>query len=174
MTTTTPSAPLHALTDGYAPADEHHPLAAYGGLLAVFGTSLTGALALLRATGRELPERPRAGDLLLTGIATQKVSRLLAKDRVTGAIRAPFTRYQESSGHGEVEEQPRGSGAQRAIGELLVCPFCLGQWVASAFAVGLVAAPRVTRFVAGICVSSTLADLLQLGYKAAEDRASAG
>lgn len=169
MTTTT-SAPRDALTDGYAPADEHHPLAAYSGLIAVFGTSLAGALTLLRATGRDLPERPRADDLLLTGIATYKISRLLAKDRVTGAIRAPFTRYQESSGHGEVEEQPRGTGARRAIGELLVCPFCLGQWVASALAVGLVAAPRQTRFVAGICVSSTLADVLQIGYKAAEDR----
>ena len=156
---------------GYAPAGEERPLAGYGVLMGSFGAALTGALALLRASGRTLPEGPRASDLLLGGIATHKVSRLLAKDRVTSAIRAPFTRYQEDAGHGEIEEQPRGSGLRLAIGELLVCPFCLAQWIAAAFAVGLVAAPRLTRFVAGIYVAETISDVLQLAYKAAEDRA---
>jgi hypothetical protein len=95
---------------------------------------------------------------------------MVAKDRATSFIRAPFTRYQEASGHGEVEEQPRGSGLRLAIGELLVCPYCLAQWLSAAFAVGLVAAPRATRFVAGIYVAETLSDVLQLAYRAAEDR----
>jgi uncharacterized protein DUF1360 len=167
----TVSAPLHDLADGYAPADEHRPLASYAVLSATFGMTLAGALAALRASGRELPERPRAGDLVLAGIATHKVSRLLAKDRVTSFVRAPFTRYQEPAGHGELEEQPRGRGIRLAIGELLVCPYCLAQWIAASFAVGLVAAPRATRFVAGIYVAETLSDVLQLAYKAAEDRA---
>jgi hypothetical protein len=167
---TTATAPVEDLATGYAPPGEHRPLAAYGGLIATFGGSLAGALALLRAAGRELPERPGAGDLLLSAVATHKVSRLLAKDRVTSVLRAPFTRYQEAAGHGEVEEEPRGRGARLAIGELLVCPFCLAQWVAAAFAIGLVAAPRLTRFVAGIYVAETLSDVLQLAYKAAEDR----
>jgi hypothetical protein len=168
---TTASAPVDTVVSGYAPPGEERPLAAYTAIIATFGAALAGALALLRASGRELPERPRAGDLLLTAVATHKVSRLLAKDRVTSAIRAPFTRYQEPAGHGEVEEQPRGSGLRLALGELLVCPFCLAQWVAAAFSVGLVAAPRVTRFIAGIYVAETLSDVMQLAYKAAEDRA---
>lgn len=155
---------------GYAP-HEHRPLPAYAGLTAAFGASLGGALAALRASGRELPERPGAGDLLLAGVATHKVCRLLAKDKVTSFLRAPFTRYQEPAGHGEVEEAPRGTGLRYAVGELLVCPYCLAQWVAAGFAVGLVAAPRETRFVAGMYTAETLADILQLAYKALEDRA---
>jgi hypothetical protein len=168
---TTATAPIENVVTGYAPPGEHRPLGAYAGIITAFGLYLGGALALLRARGRELPERPGAGDLLLSAVATHKVSRLLAKDRVTSAIRAPFTRYQEAAGHGEVEEEPRGRGLRLAIGELLVCPFCLAQWVAATFAIGLVAAPRLTRFIAGIYVAETLADVMQLAYKAAEDRA---
>jgi Protein of unknown function (DUF1360) len=152
---------------GYAPR-EQRPLAAYTGLTAAFGIALGGALVALR---RELPERISTRDLALAGIATHKLSRLLAKDKVTSFIRAPFTRYQEPAGHGELEEAPRGSGARYAVGELLVCPYCLAQWVAAGFVVGLVAAPRPTRVVAGIYAAETLADFLQLAYAAAEDRA---
>jgi hypothetical protein len=166
----TATAPAQDAVAGYAP-HEHRPLAAYAGLTAAFGATLGGALVALRAAGRELPESLSAGDLALAGVATHKVSRLLAKDKVTSFIRAPFTRYQEPAGHGELEEAPRGSGARYAIGELLVCPYCLAQWVAAGFAVGLVAAPRTTRLVAGIYAAETLSDFLQLAYKAAEDRA---
>jgi hypothetical protein len=167
----TAASPLDAIVSGYAPAEEERPLAAYSALTAVFGTSMVSSLVLLRASGRELPERPRAGDLLLLGVATHKLSRLVTKDRVTSFIRAPFTRYQEPAGHGEVEEQPRGHGLRLALGELLVCPYCVAQWIAGGLAVGLVAAPRTTRFIAGIYVAETVSDVLQLAYKAAEDRA---
>lgn len=163
------TAPIEDAVAGYAPHD-HRPLGAYAGLTTAFGAAFAGALAALQAGGRELPERLSLGDLALTGIATHKVTRLLAKDKVTSFIRAPFTRYQESSGQGELEEAARGTGMRFAIGELLVCPYCLAQWVASGFAVGLVAAPRTTRFVAGIYVAETVSDFLQLAYKAAEDR----
>jgi hypothetical protein len=156
---------------GYAPAHEHRPLAAYAALTGGFAAAIGGALVAMRAAGRELPERPAAADLLLAGVATHKVSRLLARDKVTSFLRAPFTRYQEAGGHGEVEEQPRGSGMRLAMGELLVCPYCLGQWVAAGFACGLVAAPRLTRFVAGIYVAETVSDVLQLAYRALEERA---
>ena len=154
---------------GYAP-HEHRPLAAYAGLTLGFGAAVAGALAALRASGKELPERPSPGDLALLGVATHKVSRLIAKDKVTSFIRAPFTRFQERAGHGELEEAARGTGARYAVGELLVCPYCLAQWVAASFAVGLIAAPRTTRFVAGVYVAETVSDFLQLAYQAAEDR----
>jgi hypothetical protein len=157
--------------DGYTPPGEARPLAAYAALMATFGVSFATALTALHARGRALPERPHASDLLLAGVATHKLCRLIAKDRVTSFLRAPFTRYQEAAGHGEIEEQPRGTGIRLAIGELLVCPYCLAQWIAAAFAVGLVAAPRPTRFIGGMYVVETLADVLQLAYKAAEDRA---
>ena len=167
---TTATQPIHEAVAGYAP-DAERPLGAYAGLASAFGLGMAGALAGLHAGGRQLPERFSAGDVLLAGAATHKISRLLTKDKVTSFVRAPFTRFQEPSGHGELEEAPRGDGMRYAIGELLVCPYCVAQWVAAGFAVGLVAAPRATRFVGGIYAAETISDFLQLAYKAAEDRA---
>jgi hypothetical protein len=59
-----------------------------------------------------------------------------------------------------------------ATGELLTCPYCMGQWVAAGFGVGLVGAPDLTRLVAFIYSAETVADFLQLAYKAAEDATS--
>src|SRR3954470_17083997 len=155
--------PTPMSSDGYAPGQER-PLAAYAGLSAAFGAALAGALLGLKAAGRELPECPSARDIALAGVATHKVSRLLAKDKVTSFLRAPFTEYQESSGQGELEESPRGRGLRLAVGELLVCPYCVGQWVAAGFAVGMVRAPKVTRFVAGTFAAYALADALQMAH----------
>jgi hypothetical protein len=108
----------------------------------------------------------------LAGAATHKLSRLIAKDRVTSFIRAPFVRYQGSKGHGELDEEARGEGLRRAIGELLICPYCLGQWTAAGIGVGSVAAPRFTRLVTFVYAAETIGDFLQLAYLAAEERAS--
>src|SRR5262249_30882742 len=54
-----------------------------------------------------LPRRFSLLDLALLGIATHKLSRIVAKDRITGILRAPFVSYVRSSGAGEVEEEPR-------------------------------------------------------------------
>jgi Protein of unknown function (DUF1360) len=154
--------------EAYAPGEER-PLASYAVLMGAFGVLLTGALGVAKATGREV-DRPGALDIVLAGLATQKVSRLLAKDKVTSFIRAPFTRYQEPSGHGELSEEPRGTGMRYAIGELLVCPYCLAQWVAAGFGVGWVYAPRTTRLLAALWSAQSAADAAQLAYSAAEQR----
>jgi hypothetical protein len=156
--------------EGYSGAQR--PLAGYSTLAALFGASFAGSLLLAKRTGHELPERLTPWDLITVGLATHKVSRLISKDKVTSFLRAPFVRFKEESGQGEVSEEPRGEGLQRATGELLGCPYCLGQWVAAGFGAGLVAAPRLTRLVAFIYTAETVADFLQLGYLGAEERAS--
>jgi hypothetical protein len=156
---------------GYA--DEHRPLAAYGALSATFAAGVAGSLLAAKAAGRDLPERLGPWDIVLAGAASHKISRLIAKDKVTSFLRAPFTRYQEDAGQGEVSEEPRGTGLQLAIGELVTCPYCMGQWVAAGLGVGLVAAPRLTRLITFIYSAETVGDFLQLAYKAAEERASA-
>lgn len=156
-------------TAGYA--HEHRPLRGYAVLTSVFALAFAGSLVASKRAGRELPARYGPWDVLTAGVATHKLSRLISKDKVTSFIRAPFTRYQEGAGHGEVEEEPRGTGVRMATGELLICPYCLGQWVAAGFAVGMVAAPRFTRMVACIYTAETISDFLQLGYLAAEERA---
>ena len=50
---------------------------------------------------------------------------MVAKDRVTAPLRAPFTRFEKSAGSGEVEEAARGSGLKGGIGELVSCPYCM-------------------------------------------------
>ncbi len=153
---------------GYSP-DEERPLGGYATLMATF-TSVAVAFSLwLRRSGRELPERIAPGDLALITLATHKAARLVAKDRVTSAVRAPFTRFQSKGGPGEVEERPRGRGLRRAIGELLVCPYCLGMWIGAAFAAGLVLAPRPTRWVASVLTVHFGSDVLQLAYRRLED-----
>ncbi len=155
---------------GYAPPEKRPPFAAYAAFAAVFHAGLVGSVAAARRRGRELPERVGAGDVALIGTATYKLSRLVAKDRITAFARAPFTEFQEEGGPAEVEERSRGTGLRRTLGELLVCPYCLGLWFSGGFHIGLLFAPRATRFSASVLTALALSDFLQIAYKAAEER----
>lgn len=152
-------------------AAEHRPLAGYAALSGSLTAASVLALLAARRAGKELPGEIGARDVLLVGAATQKVSRTITKEKVTSFIRAPFVRYEEGAGYGELRERPRGKGLRLAVGELLGCPYCIGHWVATAFALGLVTAPRTTRLVAFVFAAETVADFLQLAYGAAERRA---
>ena len=119
------------------------PLGAYALLSAAFSVVFLLPLAVA-ARRRALPERPQAADIALLGVGTFKLSRLLARDAVTGFIRAPFVRYEGMESVTTPKESPRGRGLQRAVGQLLLCPQCTGLWVASASPV-LAAMQIITR-----------------------------
>ena len=155
---------------GYAPPRERPPLAAYATFAAVFHAAMAGAVVAAKRSGRDLPRHVRVGDLALIGTASFKLSRLVAKKKVTAFVRAPFTELEGKGGPAELEERPRGSGLQRAIGELLVCPYCLGLWASGGFHAGLLFAPRTTRFSASVLAAMTISDFLQIAFKAAEER----
>jgi hypothetical protein len=76
-----------SIADGYAPPGEYRPLGGYTILAGIFGAGLGGALVVAQRCGPGLPERYSAGDIVLTGLATYKVSRLLTKDKVTAGGR---------------------------------------------------------------------------------------
>jgi hypothetical protein len=152
---------------GYAPPSERPPLGSYAATSAAFNAAFAGALAAAARSGR-LPERVDTGDMVLIGVASHKLSRMVTKDRITAFLRAPFTEYQEPGGPGEVEERPRGRGLRRAVGELLACPYCLTLWTSAGLHLGVLYAPRVTRVVASTFSALTLADFLHIAYKAAE------
>jgi hypothetical protein len=144
-------------------------LGGYAVLTGAFA-ALAGGFALwMRSTGRRLPESIAPGDLALITVATHKASRLIAKDRVTSAVRAPFTEPEGRDGPGELSERPRGEGLQRAVGELITCPYCLGAWVGGAFTAGLLVAPRPTRWVASAFTVLFGSDVLQVAYRKLED-----
>jgi hypothetical protein len=145
------------------------PLGGYAALMGMFAAAAAGFVGWMARSGRQFPERVDGRDLALITIATHKASRLLAKDRVTAAVRAPFTAPQGDAGAGEVDERARGRGLRRAIGELVICPYCLGMWIATFFAAGMTVAPRQTRWVASALAAHFGSDVLQVAYKKLEE-----
>jgi hypothetical protein len=143
---------------------EERPL---GGYLAAMGVyaAVTGTLALAtRLSHREIPDDLGIKDLLLSAVATHKLSRLITKDPVTSPHRAPYTVYQGQEGPAELEEEVRGEGARKAVGELITCPFCIDLWVATGLMAGFIYLPRTTRLAIETLAVLTGADLLQFGY----------
>lgn len=147
---------------------EEQLLAEYAFMLAFFVAS-AAALTGIAVEGEKLPKKPSLFDLALLGVATHKLSRIIAKDRITGILRAPFVCYIKSAGHGEVEEEPRGRGIQRGIGQLISCPYCMAPWCATALAFGFIFAPKVVRFFAGVLTTVAASDFLHRAYAATED-----
>jgi hypothetical protein len=142
---------------------EEQLLAEYATLLAFYLASVA-VLTGIAAEQDRLPRKFNQLDLALLGIATHKLSRIVAKDRITGILRAPFVNYVRSAGAGEVEEEPRGHGFQRGLGHLVSCPYCMAPWCATALGFGLIFAPRVTRFFVGILATVTVSDFLHRAY----------
>jgi hypothetical protein len=153
--------------DEYAPPAEQIPLGGYAVLMTAFNAALFGGMRLLR---RDLPERVSAADLALLTVGTHKLTRTIAKDKVTSPIRAPFARYEEDAGPSEVSESPRGTGMRKAVGVLITCPYCLAPWVGSAGLFGLTVAPRTTRFLASMFTVVAGSDFLQVAYKAGQEK----
>ena len=145
------------------------PARDYALLVAMFNGAMAIALLARKCSREPLPDRIDPRDLMLFALATQKLSRVMTKGKVTTALRAPFTAVEGKGGAGELEERPRGRGLRRAIGELLTCPFCLGTWIASGFIYGSIFSPAVTRTVGSIFAVSGVADFLQQLYVKAQD-----
>ncbi len=98
-------------------------------------------------------------DLTLLGLATYRGARLVAYDRVAEPFRDPVTETvpdEFDAGENVVAE---GTGARKAIGELVSCPTCVGTWLAAGLVYGIHLAPGPTRLLAAILGVSGLAEL---------------
>ena len=158
--------PISKLKDDYHGGDM--PLPEYAGLVALFSALLAGMMIVAATTPRRNDKALGLVDLALLGIATHKLSRIAAKDRVTSPLRAPFTRFVERGSPGEVEEESRGTGAQKAIGDLVTCPYCMSPWIATMLAFGLLKAPYLTRIICGIFSSVAISHFLHQSYAIAD------
>jgi hypothetical protein len=145
-------------------AGEDRPLGGYAKLMSVYATGTLAAGVLARKLGRRPPPQVSPWDAALLTVATHRLARTISKDPVTSPIRAPFTVYTGTSGPGELAEEVRGHGLQHSIGELLTCPMCLAQWVATGFTLGLVFAPTLTRMAMATFTAVAGADFLQHLY----------
>jgi hypothetical protein len=154
--------------------DEDRPLGGLLGAMAVYGTVVTAAAAAVKASGRDLPDRIPLGDAALLTIGTFRLARRIAKDPITSPLRAPFTTLRGTSGEAELMEEVREhGGVKHAIGELITCPFCLAQWVATGFVFGYATAPRATRLAALTMTMVAGSDMLQFAYDAIQNGALA-
>lgn len=144
--------------------NEDRPLGGYLTLISAYGSGTALAAITARALGRSAPPRHTPWDVTLLAIATHKLARLVAKDPITSPLRAPFTSYEGTSAAGELAEQVRGHGLQHSIGELVTCPMCLAQWVATGFMFGRVFAPHITNSVMATLAAVSGADFLQHLY----------
>ncbi|MGY1721208.1 DUF1360 domain-containing protein [Blastococcus sp. SYSU DS0552] len=153
---------------------EPRPLGGDLGAMGVYAGLVAGGAVAVRAAGKQLPERIPLGDAVLLTIATFRLARRIAKDPVTSPLRAPFVRFEGASGHAEVAEEVREhGGVKHAVGELLTCPFCLAQWVGTAFVFGYVTAPRATRLAALTMTTVAGSDVLQFVYDSIQNGALA-
>ncbi|OOC56385.1 MULTISPECIES: DUF1360 domain-containing protein [Nocardiopsis] len=155
---------LHQEAEAYR-GDSDQPLFGYAATVSVY-TALAGAGLLAARRSRRGGAAANVGpwDLVLMALTTHKLSRLVAKDPVTSPLRAFFTRFKGVSAPSELAEEVRGQGGRRAVGELVTCPFCTAQWIATAYAFGLVFAPNATRGAGAVFSSVAVSDWLQLAY----------
>lgn len=143
---------------------EDRPLGGYLTMLSGYSAGVLAATLAAKVTRRRVPDHLGVVDLALLGIATHRLSRTLAKDPITSPLRAPFTRYEGVSAASELSESVRGEGLQHSVGELIACPMCLAQWVATGFALGLLFAPGPTRLAMSTLSGVAGADFLQHVY----------
>ena len=142
------------------------PMGPYGWLEAAYA-ALVAVIAIAARRRRHFPELSWR-DIILIGIATHRLSRTLAKDPITSPLRMWFTRYEGLGGPAELKEEVVADGIGHAVGELVTCPFCLAQWVATGFVSGMVFAPRATRLTAACFSAVAISDFLQYAYAAAQ------
>lgn len=144
-------------------SEDPRPLEGHAGLLASYA-ALAGitTFGLRRKRNQLRPFKPM--DLLLYGLATEHLSRVITKDAVTGVLRSPFTCFKEPAGEGEVNEEVTGEGARHAFGELITCPFCMSQWVATALVAGNLAAPTLITAIISVSAAARISDYLNLFY----------
>jgi hypothetical protein len=133
----------------------HHAYATIAG-------AFFGGLAAVASLSRRAPPST-ALELAVLSAASFKVSRTLSRERVGSFVRQPFVEGDADTGE---DEQPAGTGLQRAIGELVTCPRCLGTWSAAALVSTQMLSPRFGRLLTWSLAASAANDFLQAGFSA--------
>ena len=142
---------------------ENVPLAAYAALVVSYTVVFANLYYLCVVSGG--PTRLQGVDFWLVAIASYKLSRLITMSFIGSVFRAPFATRGESKKGGEVQDQARGSGMRRALGNLVTCPFCFNIWSATLLTFGYSLIPDLTMQAAQILTLAAIGDLLHFGYR---------
>jgi len=98
-------------------------------------------------------------DLLLLGLSSFRIGRMIAFEGVAAPLREPFTTTKpDDSGAGQTVVAT-GQGVRFVLGELVSCPICIGTWTAAGLVYGLHLLPRPTRLVLAIMGTTGVAEL---------------
>ena len=128
--------------------------------LALIGAFLGSMATFSLAARRDGHTTSSPFDLVLLGLASYRIGRMLAYERVAAPLRAAVTTTApDPSGYGETVVA-RGNGARKAIGELLSCPICVSTWAAAGLVYGLQLAPAPTRVLASTLGVAGVAELV--------------
>jgi hypothetical protein len=128
----------------------------YAALSAGYG-ALTGALLVAARSRDAAPVRP--GEMPVLGLATFALAKLVAKEKVDSWIREPFLEERPDG-----VRKPKGRRMRYAVGELLSCTRCVGQWSALGL-VGLrLLRPREAGVVVPVLALAAANDWLQSGF----------
>ncbi len=127
-------------------------------LISLFLSSLAAFSSRLARRGEHLGLRPF--DLLLLGLSSFRVGRMIAYEGVAAPLRDPFTEVApDPSGTGKTVVA-QGSGVRRVVGELLSCPICTGTWVAAGLVYGIQLLPVPTRVFLWITSTTGVAEIV--------------
>ncbi len=101
-----------------------------------------------------------AFELVLLGLSTYRLGRLIAYDLVMEPFRQFFTEtVPDSTGAGE-SVNAKGEGFQQALGQLICCPICAGTWVAALLTYFLILFPGPTFIFLVMTSAIAIAELL--------------
>ncbi len=140
----------------------------YGAYAAIAGTFFAGLGLVAALSRRSLPASPL--ELAALSAATFKASRTLSREKVASFVRQPFVEGDARLGE---EERPAGEGLQRALGELVTCPRCIGMWSAAALASTQMLTPRFGRALTWTLAAGAANDFLQAAFVALCAKANA-
>lgn len=149
-------------TPSNEPALREEPDRAYLALAGTYVVVTAGAWLWLRRH-RHIWPKPGFFDLVLLGLATARLSRLITRDKIMHPVRAPLTAAAVEAG-GELKEHAKGAGLVRAAGELVTCPRCAAVWAASGLTLGYFASPASARFAGLLLSSSLISDFVNRGF----------
>jgi hypothetical protein len=128
-------------------------------VLTVIFFSLFGLFSLL--TGRKKQARElKPMDLVMLGLSTFRMGRMVSYDLVFQNYRAPFNKtVPDPTGAGDTVV-PAGKGWRCAIGELIACPICAGTWISAGLVYGMELLPGPTRVMMTIMSGIGLAEIV--------------
>lgn len=103
--------------------------------------------------------------IVVMGLASFRLTRLIVYDKITAFIRAPFfdeIEEKDENGLTEIYLVPKKKGLQSWIGELLSCYWCTGFW-ASLFLFGLyLYEPVIGQFLILLLAVAAIGSILEV------------